>query len=65
MRLEIPTCAELRVTGMDVSGDAQIYPNFNDAIWVHCNMDDRDGDGITVIGGSRDGVVTLLSKFLE
>ena len=48
------TCTELKKAGLVETSDAQLSVHTNSFIWVHCNMDDENGVGITVIGGSRD-----------
>ncbi|KAI0209892.1 hypothetical protein LSAT2_005401 [Lamellibrachia satsuma] len=44
------TCSELKKAGLSQTSDVQVYPDFSTPVWVHCNMDDDDGVGITVIG---------------
>ena len=48
----VKTCSELREAGMKESGIIEIQPlHYLPPFWVYCNMDDRDGIGITEIGG--------------
>ena len=48
------TCSELKKLGLEESCDAQLYTGTGDPIWVKCDLDDENGVGVTVIGGSRD-----------
>ena len=45
---------------MEESCDAQLYTYTGDSLWVHCNLDDENGVGITVVGESRDGTASYV-----
>ena len=63
------TCSELKTIGLEETSDAQLYTGTGDPIWVICDMNDKHGVGVTVIGGSRDASAIVddahnLAKYL-